>query len=531
MVERINMAEANALLKGHYLGPVTYSPVHSFTTADRRAVAVYSSPIAAAFKKSIPGSLELARLFKFPDAPFETSQFLAASLRWLRENTDAPCVFSYADPAQAHDGGIYKATGFKFLMDSRATDKWQTPSGRVVSAPQGYRLFRTKSRADIKKLRPRWGLIKGEPKLLFLFPLRKKLGPTLKALGFDASCPADEPTPIGVSAAQPREEAPIVRATMASKALVRQGVANPWTSKILRAWASTIEGFFEVGRLLSKAKSDLGHGEFLAMVERDLPFGPRMAQMLMAVAADPRLNANPGSLLPPSITTLYLLSRLDDLSFKRALARGDIHPEMDRRAAGSLLHKTQRLLSHRRASEQNVRPGISLWYVDPPWRPERHRPPYRTMTLDRIRGLRLGSDGKASTKATDLSIAEASASCAACAIWTIDEYLHEAESLLGAWGFEFVTPRLIWHKSSHVNAGKAALHAHEYLLIGVKGGAVPTWKPQSVISASRSRHSEKPEQFRTMLEKMFPLLVDRCELFARKRHDGWTGWGDQLPAA
>jgi hypothetical protein len=64
--------------------------------------------------------------------------------------------------------------------------------------------------------------------------------------------------------------------------------------------------------------------------------------MLMRVAADARLtNANSDSYsrLPPSVTTLYMLSRLDDLTFRRALARGDIHPEMDRRTAGSLLFK------------------------------------------------------------------------------------------------------------------------------------------------------------------------------------------------
>src|SRR4051794_16228364 len=99
---------------------------------------------------------------------------------------------------------------------------------------------------------------------------------------------------------------------MAGRAVVRQGLANPWTNKILKAWHSTLEGFFECGRLLVRAKADLEHGEFLAMVERDLPFGPRFAQMLMRVANDPKLtNANHASHLPPSVTSLYLLSRLD----------------------------------------------------------------------------------------------------------------------------------------------------------------------------------------------------------------------------
>jgi hypothetical protein len=94
---------------------------------------------------------------------------------------------------------------------------------------------------------------------------------------------------------------------------------------------------------------------------RDLPFGPRMAQMLMAVAAKPRLsNTNPAAYLPPSITRLYLLSRLDDVTYRRALARGDTFCEMDRRPAGGLLAKAQRSKKVERAAEQNIGRPITL---------------------------------------------------------------------------------------------------------------------------------------------------------------------------
>jgi hypothetical protein len=106
-------------------------------------------------------------------------------------------------------------------------------------------------------------------------------------------------------------------------ALVRRvtaATANPWTTRILRAWAATLSGFVETGRLLIAAKKDLDHGEFLAMVEKDLPFGPRMAQKLMRVASDPRIRIG-DSQLPRSVTLLYEISRLDDLSFRRQGAR------------------------------------------------------------------------------------------------------------------------------------------------------------------------------------------------------------------
>jgi hypothetical protein len=53
------------------------------------------------------------------------------------------------------------------------------------------------------------------------------------------------------------------------------------------------------------------HGEFLAMVENDLPFGDRTARRLMAIARDPRIsNRTHASILPPSWMTLYELTKL-----------------------------------------------------------------------------------------------------------------------------------------------------------------------------------------------------------------------------
>jgi hypothetical protein len=67
------------------------------------------------------------------------------------------------------------------------------------------------------------------------------------------------------------------------------------------------------------------------MVIYDLPFSPSTAQRLMAVARDDRLRkAAHGQLLPPSWRTLYELTRLTDLQFRRAIDIGAINPEMQR---------------------------------------------------------------------------------------------------------------------------------------------------------------------------------------------------------
>jgi hypothetical protein len=71
------------------------------------------------------------------------------------------------------------------------------------------------------------------------------------------------------------------------------GATSEWAARIGAAWRRTLESVIDTGRLLVEAKAPLPHGEFLAMVERDLPFGPRTAQMLMTVASDDKLtNAN-----------------------------------------------------------------------------------------------------------------------------------------------------------------------------------------------------------------------------------------------
>ena len=73
------------------------------------------------------------------------------------------------------------------------------------------------------------------------------------------------------------------------------------------------------------------------MVENDLPFSPRTSQMLMVISNDRRIsNTKHISFLPPSLGTLYELTKLDDLSFKISIKNRPIHPEMLRKEATRL---------------------------------------------------------------------------------------------------------------------------------------------------------------------------------------------------
>jgi len=122
-----------------------------------------------------------------------------------------------------------------------------------------------------------------------------------------------------------------------------------WARQISAAWRASIEAIFECGRLLIAAKDALDHGKFTKMVERDLPFGKRTAQRLMAIARDTRLtNPTHASLLPQSWMTLYELTRLSDDYFATAIADGLIQPDMHRSDIAEMVGRWE--YAERRAS-------------------------------------------------------------------------------------------------------------------------------------------------------------------------------------
>jgi N6-adenosine-specific RNA methylase IME4 len=315
-----------------------------------------------------------------------------------------------------------------------------------------------------------------------------------------------------------------------------------YAEQIQMQWQENLVGFLRVGNLLALAKAELPR-LYLKLVREYCPFGPRMAQILVKVAQDPRLHPpnidlnNPKhakrvSLLPPAVGTLYELTKLDDVTFKQALARGDINPAMKRKEAKRLVNGLKSGEAHAKAAEQNIGKGVTLWLADPPWDTS-FKLPYGTLSLQQIKDLRPGPGGEASTDPAVPSVTEASAPNAAIGVWAIDELLHDAEAVLDAWGFQMLSPRIIWDKGSHVRAGRAALMQHEYLLIGIRGAPVPVMnKPTSVVTVSHAglANSEKPTCFHQILQDMFPMYKKRVELFARRTPpNGWRGWGNQNP--
>ena len=96
-----------------------------------------------------------------------------------------------------------------------------------------------------------------------------------------------------------------------------------------------------------------------------------------------------------------------------------------------------------------------------------------------------------------------------------------------AWGFDYKT-YFVWDKRRH-NFGHYNSVQHEGLLVAVKGSCTPEVAQlhRSVVQIERTKkHSEKPEYFREMIDRLYPS-GNRLELFAREKRRGWSCWGNE----
>ncbi len=116
-----------------------------------------------------------------------------------------------------------------------------------------------------------------------------------------------------------------------SQSTLTAGRRHDHAGFIAAAWQKSIEAIIETGRRLIDARKELAHGEFLAMIKNDLPFGEDTAERLIKIARDPRLsNSAHGRILPPSWRTLFELTKLNDEQFDRLVAAGVIRADMQR---------------------------------------------------------------------------------------------------------------------------------------------------------------------------------------------------------
>jgi hypothetical protein len=111
-----------------------------------------------------------------------------------------------------------------------------------------------------------------------------------------------------------------------------------YAQRIINCQRKGVESIIECGRLLIAAKDELKHGEFLKMIENNLPFKRSTAQALMKIANDKRITNNQrAGCLPAHWSTLAKLTQLPDAAFEARIADGTIHSGLERGPAVQMI--------------------------------------------------------------------------------------------------------------------------------------------------------------------------------------------------
>jgi N6-adenosine-specific RNA methylase IME4 len=177
--------------------------------------------------------------------------------------------------------------------------------------------------------------------------------------------------------------------------------------------------------------------------------------------------------------------------------------------------RIEKIVAGNKALEGDKKYNVIL--ADPPWRYDHPisdsriiENQYPTMTLEDICAL---------------PVVDITADEAIIFLWATTPMLKKALQVLEAWGFNYASS-MVWVKPS-IGPGYWVRQRHEFLLVGIKGSIpTPANKPDSVIEAPRTGHSQKPEMVYGLIEKMYPEL-SKVELFARQAREGWDAWGNE----
>lgn len=155
-------------------------------------------------------------------------------------------------------------------------------------------------------------------------------------------------------------------------------------------------------------------------------------------------------------------------------------------------------------------------YADPPWQYGDERSGFGGATDHYNKELK------------SMPVSSLSEDNAVLFLWGTAPLLPEAIELIESWGFKYKT-NIVWDKV-RANLGNYTSVRHEHLLIATKGSGVPDnmTRVDSVQVVERvGRHSEKPEEFRNIIESLY-TYGNKLEMFARKQVDGWEVFGNEL---
>jgi N6-adenosine-specific RNA methylase IME4 len=323
-----------------------------------------------------------------------------------------------------------------------------------------------------------------------------------------------------------------------------------WTARILAALQKTVESVLEVGQLLIEAKIALPTGGFLKMIDHELPFKRRLAQLYMEVARNPRFaDTQNFAHLPPSLTMLSEIGKLPVDVYGRLVADGTINPNMRLRDVAVLNADEKTREHHNRIHSEALKHDLSsrpfiFGIADPPWEGDisRGKDPYPRLTIEQICNFKV-DDGR--------PVRAVFAENAILYMWIIDGHLLDVRDIFREWGFDF-RRMMVWPKIS-IRVGQIARAQHELICVGTRGQFKPaeTRLRHSTLIVGETlepgvfrcapphdqRHSSKPPRLHEMIEAAYPQHFGAeaaddpvaLELFSRVPRSGWAGQGFEYP--
>ena len=218
------------------------------------------------------------------------------------------------------------------------------------------------------------------------------------------------------------------------------------------------------------------------------------------------------------------LFQVGTTSIKEARAIKERYPDKFRelKTGKKTIQQAKREIIKENVKEQPEMPTdkYRVVYADPPWNygnsglddyghAERH---YPTMSIEEL---------------GQLGVPDIVEENSVLFIWTTSPLLEDCFRVIRMWDFKYKTS-FVWNKIKH-NFGYYNSVRHELLLVCTKGSCLPDNSKlfNSVQSIERKAHSEKPDEFRDIIDTLY-TKGKKIELFSRKKVDGWDVWGNQV---
>jgi N6-adenosine-specific RNA methylase IME4 len=288
-----------------------------------------------------------------------------------------------------------------------------------------------------------------------------------------------------------------------------------WAGRLRASMRKTFTSVLETGEILIRARAALPHGQWLPMLAK-AGLRPRRAQIWMEVFRNPRFaNANPDSLLPPCLTTLYQIGKLPDDVFQRLCADGTINPTVTRVTIKAINRRLGRKVDEQRILKLVPVPGkFRSLLIDPPWQSAAtwgsRACPYATMKQEEL---------------LNLPVREWLEDNSHVYLCATPVELPNAFALFKHWGIDY-NDMLVWNKVGsngrlRMGLGHNFRHTCEFILFGVRGKlrtrrSLPTSFQAPVVG----EHSEKPPELYEIVRTA--SYGPYGEVFGRKPRDGFV---------